>query len=86
MSREKPTRTRRPIVMHAAAGTTISIGNDVLIEIHEAYRGRALLHVYAPNRMDVDRERNFCPAENNDGPSVGALEPSANQSPASTKI
>ncbi len=77
MSREIPTRTRKPVVMSATAGTTVSIGNDITVEIHSAYRGRAVLHVRAPSNMAIDRERNFAAPQNDDGPSVGAPEPSA---------
>ena len=71
---------RKPMVIPASTGTTIYIGKEVSVEIHQAYRGRAVLHVYAPNSMDVDHKRDFAVATNNDGPSAPTLEPSAKKS------
>lgn len=80
MSREIPTRSRKPIVMRVRAGTTVYIGEQVTVELRGANKNSAELHVYAPSSMDVDRERNFAPdwiIENNDGPSAPTPEPSA---------
>ncbi|MDY4297545.1 MULTISPECIES: hypothetical protein [unclassified Xanthomonas] len=54
----------------------MSIGNDITVEVHSAYRGRAVLHVRAPSNLAIDRERNFAAPQNDDGPSAPTPEPS----------
>lgn len=87
MSRKTPTQPHLPgaTVLRVTAGETIHIGPDVQIHTAQADDGHALLSIWAPRNLSIDRAKNFRPSRNSDGQGAPTPQPSAKQSPSSTR-
>lgn len=88
MSRKKPTHSPDlpgAAVLRVTAGEIINIGPDIQIQANRAEDGRAVLSIRAPRRYDINREPLNTRSKNSDGQGVSAPQPSATNSPSSTK-
>lgn len=68
-----------------AHGETIHIGQDIRLRLMNSSQGHAYLSIAAPKAVRIDREKNFIPSQNSDGQGAPTPQPSAKQSPSSTK-
>jgi sRNA-binding carbon storage regulator CsrA len=83
MRREIPTSKQHlpgARVVRTKERGTLLIGDSIECRIVGARDGMAILSVWAPRSLKIDTRQPEQFAQNNDGPSVGAPEPSAKQS------
>lgn len=74
------------VSLRMALGETIHVGPEISVRLTKADAGHAVLSIFAPRSLSIDREKNFRSTKNSDGQGVRAPQPSATNSPSSTKI
>ncbi len=71
--------------LRMALGETIHVGRDISVRLTKTDAGHAVLSIFAPRSVSIDREKNFRSAKNSDGQGAPTPQPSATNSPSSTK-
>ncbi|MGR4895828.1 carbon storage regulator [Stenotrophomonas sp. LARHCG68] len=73
------------VSLRMALGETIHVGPDINVRLIKADAGHAVLSIFAPRSVSIDREKNFRSSKNSDGQGAPTPQPSATNSPSSTK-
>ena len=80
-----PTPIPGAVSLRMALGETIHVGRDICVRLTKTDASHAVLSIFAPRSVSIDREKNFRNARNSDGQGAPTPQPSATNSPSSTK-
>lgn len=85
LSGRPPSPIPGSVSLRMALGETIHVGPEISVRLTKTDAGHAVLSIFAPRSVSIDREKNFRSTKNSDGQGAPTPQPSCQVVPSSTK-